>query len=107
MVRDVRQSASIESKLDIYIHRENPGDRIAFNREKGKGVFDYTHERDLPIETAEKAFKYIKAIVDGNGTPEHPGYPYQLRHTMALPLWDRFQTEWCASGDEGKALRAI
>lgn len=62
-------------------------------------MFDYDHKRPLPNVTAQHAIDYIDAIVKV--------YPFQLRYAMAKPLWERFAEEWCASGDEAKALRGI
>ena len=107
MVKAVSQSTLVESKLrsvvlsnwnidtDQYRHDEfdNEGDRIEL------GVFTYEHHRTLDKATAEKAHVYIRAIV--------AKYPFQLRYAMARPLWERFCKEWCATGDEERALRAI
>lgn len=62
-------------------------------------MFPYEHPRPLPNKVAQKAIEYIDAIVKE--------YPFQLRFHMATPLWERFADEWCATGDEGKALRGI
>jgi hypothetical protein len=61
--------------------------------------FPYSHSRDLPVEVASQAINYIDAIVKQ--------YPFQLRYTMALPLWKRFTQEWCDTGDIEKSLRVI
>jgi len=86
---------------DTYRHKkvDNEGDRIDF------GVFPYEHSRAMPKELARKAHLYIRSIVQGD--EDRPGFPFQLRYLMALPLWDRFCEEWCATGDEAKALGAI
>jgi hypothetical protein len=103
----VSQLISVESKhrsknlknwnsdRDLYRHAEfdNEGDRIEL------GVFPYEHTRKLDEYTAEKAHKYIRELTKN--------YPFQLRFAMALPLWERFAEEWCATGDEKRALGAI
>jgi hypothetical protein len=62
-------------------------------------AFPYEHGRPMPMALARKAINYITAIVKQ--------YPFQLRYTMALPLWARFCEAWCDTGDEQKALLAI
>jgi hypothetical protein len=107
MEKAVSQSVSADSKLrfkalekwteekDTYNHEafDNEGDRIEY------GTYPYAHSRDLPRDTARKAFKYIKVLTRD--------YPFQMRNAMGLPLWERFAEEWCDTGDESKALRAI
>lgn len=61
--------------------------------------FTYDHTRHLPKTVANKAIKYIIAIV--------AVYPFQARVSLAKPLWDRFCQEWCVTGDESKSLGAI
>lgn len=61
--------------------------------------FEYQHNQNLPKETANKAIKYIIAIV--------AAYPFQARRSMALPLWERFCQAWCETQDETKSLGAI
>lgn len=63
------------------------------------GAFPYEHPRGLPSDIAQEAIKYIKAIVQP--------YPFQLRYTMALPLWDRFAQTWCETGDAKRAMKEI
>lgn len=63
------------------------------------GGFEWEHSRPLPLETAQKAMQYIGVLTKQ--------YPFQLRYVMALPLWHRFSQEWCETGDETKALKAI
>lgn len=62
-------------------------------------LFQYNHSRPLPKKTARKAMAYIRAISSK--------YPFQVRKTIASPLWERFAQEWCDSGDELKSLKAI
>lgn len=64
-----------------------------------EGDFDYSHSRPLPKETAQKAIDYIAVLTKQ--------YPFQLRYTMAIPLWERFAETWCNTGDEEEALRVI
>lgn len=64
-----------------------------------KRAFPYDHERPLPVSSAQKAMNYIAAIVRV--------YPFQIRYSMAMPLWDRFCDAWCETGDEGRSLLAI
>jgi hypothetical protein len=64
-----------------------------------KPYLPYEHRRRLPKDVARRAANYIACICEQ--------YPFQLRYTMALPLWERFAEEWCESGEEEKALRAI
>lgn len=63
------------------------------------GAFPYAHPRPLPNGVAQEAIKYIKALVQP--------YPFQLRYTMALPLWDRFAQVWCDTGDAKRAMKEI
>lgn len=63
------------------------------------GEFEYTHGRQLPTETAQKAIDYIAAITQK--------YPFQIRYAMAIPLWERFAMTWCDSGSEEESLNAI
>jgi len=62
-------------------------------------AFPYPHSRPLPVKTAQQALHYIAAIVRK--------YPFQLRYSMAMPLWDRFCEAWCDTGDEKKSLLSI
>lgn len=64
-----------------------------------KGMFPYTHSRQLPKEVAQKAIDYIAVLTEE--------YPFQIRYAMAVPLWKRFAQEWCDTGDEQKSLRVI
>lgn len=68
-------------------------------RSASHGRFPYEHRRRLPAEVAQQAIEYIDVIVKD--------YPFQLRYTMALPLWKRFAQEWCDTGDVEKSLRVI
>jgi len=61
--------------------------------------FPWEHSRPINVDDVQKAVDYIKAIVSE--------YPFQLRHAMALPLWERFAEEFCNTGDVRKALNSI
>jgi hypothetical protein len=78
--------------------RENPGKHLKWT-DVSNTMMPYAHQRPLPAKTAEHALNYISAIVRK--------YPFQLRYSMAMPLWDRFCEEWCETGDERKSLLAI
>jgi len=64
-----------------------------------KTRFPYEHSRPLPQHVAKEAIEYISVIAKQ--------YPFQLRYTMVLPLWERFALEWCETGDLKKSLRVI
>lgn len=68
-------------------------------KKASKGMFPYKHNRPLTAKQAQRAIDYIDVIVKK--------YPFQIRYAMALPLWYRFADEWCATGNEQEALRAI
>ena len=91
------QSPSIVSdKLDRCI--EKPTKHMAWHSIK-EFMMPYTHNRPLPKRSAKRALDYIAAITKS--------YPFQLRYSMALPLWYRFCQAWCETGEEGVALNAI
>jgi len=69
------------------------------NVSEGRASFPYEHGRPLTYKTAKRALTYIKHLVSG--------YPHQLRYTMAKPLWERFCQEWCDTGSESEAMKAI
>ncbi len=59
----------------------------------------YVHSRGLPLKVAGRATSYIAELTKG--------YPFQIRYTMAIPLWERFCSEWCETGDTEKSLMSI
>ena len=63
------------------------------------GMFEYEHSRPMPVSVATNALKYINAIT--------AKYPFQIRFSMAKPLWQRFADAWCDTGDENYSMGRI
>ena len=61
--------------------------------------FPYNHERALVVADAERAVRKIEEEVKV--------FPFQIRYSMALPLWNRFANMYCQSGDVELALGYI
>jgi hypothetical protein len=94
------QLSSIDSAAREKIRaRLSPEHDLCVDSAGSNPQFRYSHGRPLPKSTYNRASKYIMTIM--------LKYPFQLRKTLAQALWDRFQEEWCDSGDENKSLRAI
>ena len=90
------KNLTLDPKRDTL--QETPNTSMRWTKVE-KGEFEYSHSRPLPTETAQKAIDYIAAITSK--------YPFQIRFAMAKPLWERFATEWCNTGDEKESLRVI
>lgn len=78
--------------------QETPEPSMAWG-DASAGAFPYAHPRSLPGQVAQEAIRYIKVIVQP--------YPFQLRYSMAVPLWERFAQKWCETGDARKAMMEI
>ena len=78
--------------------RDSVGKHMAWTDISNK-AFPYPHSRPLTNKLAQQALNYITAIVRR--------YPFQLRYSMAMPLWERFCETWCDTGDEKKSLLSI
>lgn len=63
------------------------------------GLFDYDHSRPLPVSVAQEALNYINVITKK--------YPFQIRYSMAKPLWARFAEAWCETGDAAASMNRI
>jgi hypothetical protein len=101
-----RQSASIDYRDSVRRNWADDKDTLKDSVGKHMGwtdlsnkAFPYDHGRPLPLASGQQAINYIAAITRK--------YPFQLRYSMAMPLWDRFCETWCDTGDEQKSLLAI
>src|SRR5687767_14368392 len=88
-------------KINVDEKKDRCHEKITSNRQYYLefGVFDYNHARRLSHEDAKRAHDYIRLITKK--------YPFQLRRSIANPLWERFCIEWCNTGDINKSLGAI
>lgn len=82
---------TLQDKVDVHIKWKHVDEM--------EKLFPYSHGRDLPKETAQRAIDYIEVLTRK--------YPFQIRYAMALPLWYRFCDAWCDTGDEAYSLGKI
>ena len=61
--------------------------------------FPWDHDRTIKVQDAKEAIALIDKAVSG--------FPFQIRYAMALPLWYRYATVFCETGDQQKALAEI
>ncbi len=96
-------TSAVLDRTEVLKHWDQEYDTVNEQMSKGDSIefptFYYDHDRKLTRITAKKAHDYIRELVKV--------YPFQLRHELALPLWERFAEAWCETGDEAKALGAI
>lgn len=81
--------------------REVPDDQPAlFKLESDEGVpFPLFNKRPLTQFQADRAVDYIRACVTQ--------YPFNIRWSFALPMWQRFSETWDSTGDIEKSLKDI